>query len=78
MSEPEEGRVVSGWRDDQRCAMTFTGEEQCVTLLQTAHEANLGVYMHRDRTTGKLVLLCGEHSAWARFYASLRLPLVAL
>lgn len=37
-----------------------------------------GAYLHRNRDSGKLVLLCPACSMFTRLHDSLRLPLVAL
>lgn len=68
--EPEEGRILPPYGGATRCAAADCDN----SVLDEDH----GAYLHRNRESGKLVVLCGPCSRNAQMYASLRLPLVAL
>lgn len=65
----EEGRVKPPYGGFTQCAAA-----DCRRVLDETH----GVFMHRNRASGKFVMLCGTCSRDAQMYDSLKLPLVAL
>lgn len=66
---PEEGRVRPPYGGVERCV-----NANCREPLGEEH----GVYMHTNRESGKIIMLCGPCSRNAQMFDSLRYPLVAL
>ena len=64
----DEGKIVSGYQG-RSCA-----NAPCRVPLTAETEA----FLHTNRETGKLLLLCGACSLHARLNDSLRFPLVPL
>ena len=68
--EPEEGRILPPYGGAETCSASNCGNAP----LTEEH----GAYLHRNRESGKLLVLCGPCSRMAQMNDSLRLPLVAL
>lgn len=65
----EEGRILPPYGGFTKCAAS-----DCRRGLDEEH----GAYLHRNRSSGKLVVLCGSCSRDAQMFDGLKLPLVAL
>lgn len=65
----EEGRILPPYGGFTKCAAS-----DCRRDL----DEEQGAFLHRNRESGKLVVLCGACSMDAQMYDPLKLPLVAL
>lgn len=65
-----EGRLRPPYGGARRCAAVNCGRQE---LNET-----VGAFLHRDRNTGKLMVLCGDCSILAQIHAPLAYPLIAL